>query len=198
MYIIYKTTCLLNDKYYIGVHKTDDVHDDYYGSGSLIKRAIKKYGLENFKKEILFQFEELSEAYIKEAELVTQDLVDSSSCYNLKLGGQGGWDHNNVASEKKSERSRRGARTTLERHPWVVDNLQVGINPAFAKARKTSSRFGGLKHTEETRTKLSKYASTRIGKKNSRYGTFWGTDGMTNKVFKKDEVMPIGWYRGRV
>ena len=56
-YVIYQVTNLLNGKIYIGKHETFDINDDYMGSGKLIKRAIKKYGVENFKKEILFDFE---------------------------------------------------------------------------------------------------------------------------------------------
>ena len=48
MSIIYKTTCLINNKIYIGQHCTD-AEDGYLGSGDLIKKAILKYGKHNFK-----------------------------------------------------------------------------------------------------------------------------------------------------
>ena len=51
---IYITTNLLNGKKYIGKHKSSEFEfDKYYGSGKYIKAAIKKYGLENFKCELL-------------------------------------------------------------------------------------------------------------------------------------------------
>ena len=49
--VIYKTTNLINGKIYVG--KDVKNKPSYYGSGNLIKLAIKKYGKENFKKEIL-------------------------------------------------------------------------------------------------------------------------------------------------
>ena len=57
IYTVYKITNTINNRYYIGVHKTTNPNDSYYGSGLVIKEAIKKYGKENFIKEILFTFE---------------------------------------------------------------------------------------------------------------------------------------------
>ena len=49
--IIYKTTNLLNQNYYIGKDSRNNPH--YYGSGLALKSAIKKYGKNNFFKETL-------------------------------------------------------------------------------------------------------------------------------------------------
>lgn len=46
---IYKITNELNGKIYIGQHKACHFEDRYWGSGKLIKYAIKKYGVENFR-----------------------------------------------------------------------------------------------------------------------------------------------------
>lgn len=55
MYCIYKLTNKINGKTYIGQHKYVDVNDNYMGSGKILKEAQRKYGLDNFLKEILYK-----------------------------------------------------------------------------------------------------------------------------------------------
>lgn len=89
----YKITNLINNHYYYGIHCTNDLDDGYMGSGKRLHYAYKKYGIENFSKEILKYFDSVKEAYEYEAEVVTEELVKLDECYNLKVGGLGGWDH---------------------------------------------------------------------------------------------------------
>ena len=86
----YRIENLINGKFYFGVHGTDILADGYIGSGKRLKYAIKKYGIENFKKEILEFFDKYQEALDYEAEVVNEDLVLNPNCYNLKKGGIGG------------------------------------------------------------------------------------------------------------
>lgn len=86
---IYKITNLINDKIYIGKDTTSD--KNYYGSGVLIKRAIKKYGIENFKKEILEECVSNNELCLKEKYWI--DHFNSNNLkigYNISKGGDGG------------------------------------------------------------------------------------------------------------
>lgn len=85
-YTVYKTTNLINNKIYIGVHKTKCPQDSYLGSGSRLKLAIKKYGKENFKKEILYIFKTEKEMIDKEIELVNYKFLKRSDIYNIKIG----------------------------------------------------------------------------------------------------------------
>ena len=63
-YTVYKITNLLNDKYYIGAHKTEDLDDSYFGSGTAIKQAIDKHGKENFRKDILFIYDNSDDMWL--------------------------------------------------------------------------------------------------------------------------------------
>lgn len=87
--LIYKTTNLINGKVYIG----RQVHDNpnYIGSGKIIRRAIKKYGINNFKKEILEYCFSISHLNDQEKYwIVTLNSTDKTIGYNIMLGGQGG------------------------------------------------------------------------------------------------------------
>ena len=85
----YKIVNKVNNKYYLGVHNTDDINDGYMGSGKALLRAYKKYGRENFEKIILEFFQSKEEAFAAESELITQTQIDDPKCYNMTLGGYG-------------------------------------------------------------------------------------------------------------
>lgn len=88
-HIVYKITNLINNKYYIGVHSTNNIYDNYMGSGNLIKDAIKKYGVSVFIKEILYIYDTRKEALNKEYELVNIKIINDINCYNIAIGGGG-------------------------------------------------------------------------------------------------------------
>ena len=100
-YIVYCTTCLVNGKVYIGVHKTEDPNkfDRYIGNGlevgwtinnpvTAFQRAIKKYGYSKFKRSTLYVFDNEEDAYNKEAEIVNIDFIKRKDNYNTALGGR--------------------------------------------------------------------------------------------------------------
>lgn len=103
MFIVYKTTCLINNKIYIGVHETEnpDIFDGYIGNSINIYNrkwaldhpkfpfhyAVIKYGIYNFKRETLFTFNTAKEAYDKEAEIVTEEFIKQDNNYNITVGG---------------------------------------------------------------------------------------------------------------
>lgn len=100
---IYKTTNLKNGKIYIGKHKSCEYDPNYLGSGRLLKRAIKKYGKENFLNEIIdvaFSDDELNQ---KEISCITlHKTLYGDNCYNIAFGGEGG-DTTKYMSESEKE-----------------------------------------------------------------------------------------------
>jgi group I intron endonuclease len=86
--IIYKTINLINGKIYVGQHLTS-ADDGYLGSGLLLNKAIKKYGKENFKREIL---EYVTSANVNEREIfwiAKLNTMNRKIGYNITEGGFG-------------------------------------------------------------------------------------------------------------
>lgn len=90
-HLLYKTTNLINNKIYIGVHSTNDLNDGYLGSGLAITHAIKKYGKENFKRDILQEFDTREEALLEEVKIVDGDFIRQRDNYNTNTGGGHNW-----------------------------------------------------------------------------------------------------------
>lgn len=89
---VYITTNLINNKQYIGKHKSKSFTENYKGSGKLLWKAINKYGVENFKVELMeecFSAEELNSREIYWINYY--NAVNSEKFYNLKNGGDGGF-----------------------------------------------------------------------------------------------------------
>jgi len=106
---VYKTTNLINEKIYIGVHSTDNLDDGYLGSGNRIIWAISKYGKENFKREILNFFETRKQCYQQEKVLVTTTFIERSDVYNLTEGGYGVITHSLEGLKSISEHQKNKA-----------------------------------------------------------------------------------------
>lgn len=112
-YIVYQTVNKINNKIYIGVHGTEiDEFDGYIGNGVSIYRpstyehpktpfqyAIKKYGVKNFIRTTIKEFDNESEAYALEAQIVDEDFIKRDDVYNLALGGKLNYD--NLHNPKK-------------------------------------------------------------------------------------------------
>lgn len=73
-----------------------NVNDGYLGSGTVLRKAVKKHGREKFIKEVLFVFGTKEAADLKEIELVYEER-DNPKCYNIAKGGEAGWDYVNEA-----------------------------------------------------------------------------------------------------
>ena len=91
-HIVYQTTNIINNMVYIGAHSTDLLEDGYIGSGHRITLAVEKYGIVNFKRDILHIFNSPEEMFCKEAEIVNEDFLKRPDVYNIVEGGFGGYN----------------------------------------------------------------------------------------------------------
>jgi hypothetical protein len=201
-YTIYKTTNTLTGKIYIGKHQTRDLKDGYMGSGKHLNRAINKYGIENFRKEILFQFDNELDMNIKEAELVTEEFCLREDTYNLCVGGQGGFSYinrNKLTNTKESLKKRHQNKTWLESVSKNRMSNSVRTKRLLEKYPNGTTGFLGKVHTDEWRKNHSEVMKEKqSGLSNSQHGTMWITNGQENKKIKKEvDTIPKGWYKGR-
>ena len=203
-HFIYKTTNLLNGKYYIGMHSTDNLNDGYMGSGKRLRYSINKHGVENHKKEVLEFFEDRKKLAIREREIITLNEIAKEECLNLCVGGQGGFINEEgykKGAKKMSEIISERKKTDIE----FYKRWQKAVSNALKKRHKEGKikydTFTGKKHSQETKNKIGKLNKiNQQGKKNSQFGTCWITKENINKKIKKEEIdlyLISGWSKGR-
>jgi group I intron endonuclease len=215
-YYLYKITNLVNDKYYIGVHKTKNLNDGYMGSGKIIRQAIQKYGVDNFKKEILEFFNDSESMLKKEKEIITEDFLSQEKVYNLRKGGDGGFDFitkNKLNLTPESLRKRAEAiklSHKLKPREYSGKKHSEETKQHLSEKRKKFFENGGehpkgmlgKKHKEETKKHVSavlKEKGSMIGKKGLDHpagGTKWYNDGI--KHLRANEHPGEGWIEGRI
>jgi hypothetical protein len=205
---IYKIT--RNDgsgKYYIGMHSSDSLDDGYFGSGKIITASIKKHGMEKHTKEIL-EFLPTREALkLREKELVNEELLGDKRCMNLKLGGEGGFDHLNDGSDSHKARAKKAGllggmlsrarlielnKSDERKHAQREVIYRLKAEGKMLKTRGTT----GLKFSDQTKNKMS---AAQVADKNPMFGMMWihNTKEKSSKRIKKGSAIPEGWFIGR-
>ena len=201
---IYKTTNLKNGKFYVGMHSSDNLNDGYLGSGTRLRRSIRKNGKENFKIEILEFFPNRLSLSLREKELVNENLLKDPMCMNLKPGGFGGFvnhQHRKRFIESAKKNLIKGSPEVQkllmndEWNKWFSTRVKLGLQ----KSNFDHATFRNRLHTEETKRKMREVQKGKgIGKSNSQFGTKWITNGDENRKIKKEDIIPDGWKPGRV
>src|SRR3972149_4281406 len=141
---LYKTTNLINNKFYVGMHSTNKLDDGYLGSGVYLRRSIRKYGRENFKFEILEFFNSREILIEKETELVDTNFIHDLLCMNLRTGG--------TCAPESNYGSKRTDATKLKMSQWIRSK-ELGAKIS-AKLKGKQFRLGQT-NSEEHNTKIS-------------------------------------------
>ena len=162
MYCIYRITNLINGKTYIGQHKYRVLDDSYMGSGTLLWKAYKKYGIENFKKEIICKnvqykatIDDMEKFYIKK-----EREQNPNGCYNIADGGDGGCTnkgkHFKVSEETRTKISEAHKGKHLsEEHKKKISKAIAGMFRQNETKKKISETLKSHSVNEETRRKIS-------------------------------------------
>ena len=149
-HVIYKTTCLVTGRYYVGMHSTDDLNDDYLGSGVRLIRSVKKHGRENHVREILEEATTREAASNREKELITAEMRADPLCLNCGAGGLGAVDRPTTKEEtrkKLSEASKRVVRT--DEWKAKISAAHMGKKQDAEKSKRHSEKMKGRKATPE-------------------------------------------------
>jgi len=178
-HFVYKTTNKINKKIYIGQHTTSNINDGYIGSGDLIKKAISKYGKDNFDFEIIEFCQSIKELNEREYHYIEDYNSLNPNGYNLRPGGN--YYPLSEKSLAKMSRSRKGqflgelnpnwkAKSfTIETIKKISNSIKERYEkyPSYKKAVSKNSK--NLRHSEETKEKIS---IANSGNKNGRYLEF--------------------------
>lgn len=172
---IYKTTNLVNDKIYIGQHKASEFDVTYFGSGKHILNAIHKYGIENFKCEVLEWCETRTITNAREQFWIAQfNSTNRNIGYNITEGGEGwkGGTHSQISRDKISK-SKTGKHPNRD-YTKITDNTKAKISNTLKQYYEThkNPRYGVhlLSETKEKlrRANLGKRYSQEIRDKHKR------------------------------
>ena len=178
IYFNYLITNLINGKQYVGDHSTENMTDsltkNYKGSGDIIKKALKKYGRENFKREILEYFDTKEESFKSQEKYIRlYETHVSQNGYNISwTGGTDGFGgkHSDESKRKMSENNsgmkgkKHSAKTKLK-----MSESQKKLNKKLSQETigKIKDSISGEKHPNWGKNR-SKETIERIRKSNKK------------------------------
>ena len=181
---------MLDGKYYIGCHQTNDLDDGYLGSGKYLKRAIKKYGKSKFKRDVLHIFDNAEEMFKSETLIVNESVVKDPLSYNLKIGGSGGNPGivGAFKGRKHSDETKRKQRVAMR--SITLEHTEQMKDPVYQKEFCEKIRNGIKEKYPNGRTK------THLGK-----CWIYHQVSKINKMIQKTELEEYilnGWIKGRI
>ncbi len=208
IHYLYKTTCLVTGRYYIGMHSTYNLDDGYMGSGKRLRYSIRKYGVDNHKKEILKFFHTRELLIEAEKEAITPEMITDDNCMNLKGGGEGGF----ISEEQQRYRSECGNKAFIEKlktdevftKKWkknISETHKKRCEQGKIPIMTCAGWNKGLELDDKHKENIGKANSIKQkGILNSQYNTMWINNGEINKKINKEELdyfINLGWNIGK-
>jgi group I intron endonuclease len=137
---VYITTNLINGKQYVGDHSTNDLNcsktQNYFGSGSIILKAIKKYGKQNFSRKILEYCDSKKISFISQQKYIEQYNTLEPNGYNISpTGGLHVSNCHSNLTKKRISKSNTGKKRSDESRKQMSD---------IAKNRKFPSHYNPI------------------------------------------------------
>lgn len=177
--IVYKATCVVTGKVYIGITQKSlkqrkAIHETKATQGKQehFRRALRKYGFDNFKWEVIDNAEKWEE--LCELEKVYIEKFDSfNNGYNSTLGGDGAF-----GVKWTEERRKEHSALMLTNHPFKgkkfseetrkrIGNAKKGQTLSEEAKKKISKAHKGKRLSEETKMKIGQ---AQIGDKHHAWG----------------------------
>lgn len=194
MYCIYRITNLLDGRTYIGQHKYKNLNDNYMGSGKHLVASQKKYGIENFEKEILYsniQYRETADDMERFA--IAKERSLGKAEYNIADGGNGNSIEflSAIAKKQHQERPRKWVNNgevskLILKWEEIPEGWFPGrVNVLSEKARKSISEHQkGSKQSEQT---IKRRSESLKGKPTGPKGWHWKKNKTTGKAENFDK-----------
>ena len=196
---VYLWTNNITEKKYIGAH-IGKIDDGYIGSGKYFRKAIEKYGMENFERKILyFEYESVENLWKKEFELINENnAVESEEYYNLCNVSPKMIKYVNGNIKKKL------AEETKQKLSEIAKNRKPPSTETRKKMAKNSHIRGKKWYNNGIESKVFSVGNEpkgwnlgRIKSSNGNKGYKTYNNGIEEKQFKEEDV-PTGWIKGRL
>lgn len=175
---IYLTTNLINNKKYIGQHKCETFDKNYFGSGSIFKKALKKYGKDNFSISILCECCTAEELNEKEKYYINlYNAVGNDAFYNVNYGGY-----------------REGSKNLI-----FVHNVETGVSQLINPEKLAEYLLQG--YVAGTGTRNDEQKKNYANSWGTARGNITITNGLETKYIFEDEIntyLTLGYRLGRV
>jgi hypothetical protein len=175
-HIVYKTTCQVTGRYYIGMHSTDVLDDGYLGSGKRLCSSVKKHGRDQHTRIILEELPSRQAASDLEKELITDELRKDPMCMNCAPGGMGAVDRPATKEETRAKLSIASKRFTRTKEH-------------YEKVVTTRKANDSYKHTEETK---GQWSAIRKGRTLSEDHKAAIAKGITGRTMSPETRAKIG------